>query len=392
MSEPSNAEKTASEENLVEEEESNARKSSARRKKKVSTRTPNAALKQTEMEGNTPAAASHDPGAGIAAEPAAVLGKPLVLAPELPPVQEDEANMEDLEVGPGPISCLPGCWFSIIEPGSVGVVQRCGGSYIGYQEPGCIPYCCWIDTINSVDLKVKQVRCHTDCKTLDNVTLKVTTVVTYKINKAKLKQAVFEIDDPENQMQAYADNIIRSALPSMELDQAYANKETLCHSITVELRKSMAQYGYNIYNALVTDLVPDHEVLQAMNAINAAKRKRVAAQEEAEAKKLMQVKEAEAEAEAKYLSGTGIARMRKAIAEGVKESMDTMTAAGISEQDAMRMMITTQYIDTLKDFANNGRSSAIMVPSGPGAASDVEAQVRNGFIAGSALRPQQQEM
>jgi len=327
--------------------------------------------------------------AGVPAEPAAVMGKPLSSALSS---ETENDDVKEVEVGPGPITCLPGCCFSIVAPGEVGIVQRFGGTFHGYQEPGCIPYCTCIDQITHVDLKVRQIHCSTDCKTLDNVTLRVTTVITYKINKFKLKQAVFEINDPEQQMKAYADNIIRSALPSMELDQAYSNKETLCNAIQRELRLSMAPYGYDIYNALVTDLVPDAEVLQAMNAINAAKRKRIAATEQAEAQKIMQVKQAEADAEAKYLSGTGIARMRRALADGVKESMETMTAAGISEKDAMHMMITTQYIDTLKDFANNPKASAIMVPCGPSAVKDLEAQVRDGFIVGRALSPEQQEM
>merc|ERR1712032_738373 len=104
--------------------------------------------------------------------------------------------------------------------------------------------------------------------------------------------------------------------------------------------------------------------------------------------------EAEAEAEAKFLSGQGIARMRKAMADGVRESMESMVSAGLTTQDAMQMMITTQYIDTLKEFAHNPNSSSIMVPSGPGAAGDLNQQIRDGFLTANALAsgPKQQRM
>ncbi len=39
----------------------------------------------------------------------------------------------------------------------------------------------------------------------------------------------------------------------------------------------------------------------------------------------MQVKAAEAEAESKYLSGVGVSRQRKAIVDGLRDSVDTFS-------------------------------------------------------------------
>ena len=79
--------------------------------------------------------------------------------------------------------------------------------------------------------------------------------------------------------------------------------------------------GYKIVNTLVTDLVPDRNVLRAMNDIETKKRERAAAQQAAEAKKVMVVMAAEAGKEARKLNGEGIADQRKAIVEGLKESV-----------------------------------------------------------------------
>ncbi len=48
----------------------------------------------------------------------------------------------------------------------------------------------------------------------------------------------------------------------------------------------MSTYGYVIVKTLITKVEPDAEVKQSMNEINAAQRKRVAAQELAEADKI----------------------------------------------------------------------------------------------------------
>lgn len=59
-----------------------------------------------------------------------------------------------------------------------------------------------------------------------------------------------------------------------------------------------------------------------MNDINAAQRKRAAAQELAEADRIKRVTEATAEAEAMEKAGEGIANQRKAIALGIKDSLE----------------------------------------------------------------------
>lgn len=279
-----------------------------------------------------------------------------------------------------------------VPAGHVGVVQFFG-DFQGYSEPGLMCLCWPIQEVRNVSLAVRQITCTTDCKTKDNVTMKVKTAVQYRIMKNRIKTAVFDILEPERQIEASVDNVVRSSVPAMDLDEAYANKDSLCQSILLSVSTMMSQHGFNIINVLVTDLAPDPSVLSAMNEINAARRQREAAVEQGEAQKLLQVKSAEADAEAKHLSGVGVARMRKAIAEGFRDSMTSMSGGGLSPQEAMHMMVTTQYLDTLKDFAQNPSQSSIMVPHGPGTVKDIEAQVRDGFVASNALsRPPQQAM
>ena len=80
---------------------------------------------------------------------------------------------------------------------------------------------------------------------------------------------------------------------------------------------------------LITRVEPDAEVKQAMNEINAAQRKRVAAQELAEADKIKVVTAAEAEAEKDRLHGVGIAQQRRAIVDGLAESIEELKNAHV---------------------------------------------------------------
>ena len=63
---------------------------------------------------------------------------------------------------------------------------------------------------------------------------------------------------------------------------------------------------------------------------SAQARLREAASEKADAEKILLVKAAEADAESKYLSGLGVAKQRKAIVDGLRD-----TISGFSEQVCM---------------------------------------------------------
>ena len=98
---------------------------------------------------------------------------------------------------------------------------------------------------------------------------------------------------------------------------------------------------------LITDIKPEASILAAMNKINAQRRRRAAALEKGEAEKFLKIKASEAEA--KRLAGVGMAGMRTAMAYGYLDSIQFMTNSGMTEAEALQMMLMTQYLDTLKD-------------------------------------------
>jgi len=105
----------------------------------------------------------------------------------------------------------------------------------------------------------------------------------------------------------------------------------------------------------VTDLSPDARVKASMNEINASRRLKEAAAHKAEADKTKQVKGAEAEAEARYLSGLGVARQRKAIVEGLQSSVADFSSEveGAKPKDVMDVLLLSQYFDTLSAVGAN---------------------------------------
>ena len=165
------------------------------------------------------------------------------------------------------------CCLSCIPTGSIGVVQKFG-EYQGWQEPGCSCICFPCTTVLPVSLAVSQLTCKSECKTKDNVTVVVVTAVQYRILKDMVKVATFDIASPQDQIRAEVDNVLRSTIPSMTLDESYEAKDKMVGEILESVRKAMGQYGYEILNVLITDIRPEKSVLDAMNQINASRRRR----------------------------------------------------------------------------------------------------------------------
>jgi regulator of protease activity HflC (stomatin/prohibitin superfamily) len=132
----------------------------------------------------------------------------------------------------------------------------------------------------------------------------------------------------------------------------------------------MEEYGYAIQKVLVTSIDPAQEVVNSMNAINAAQRDKVAAEEEGEADRIRKVKAAQAEAESKKLQGEGIAEQRKAIARGIKESTEMLRDSlgeEVPESAIMNMMLLTQAFDVQEAIGKSPNTKILFMPSGAGA-------------------------
>ena len=151
-------------------------------------------------------------------------------------------------------------------------------------------------------------------------------------------------------------NSILGHVPKLSLDETFEQQSGISVNVKTELDAIMTGFGFNILTALVTDIVPDSKVKDAMNDINAAQRAQVAAQARGEADKILKVKQAEAEAESKALQGKGIAAERQAIIDGLRASIENFreSVPGATAEDVMALVLLTQYFDTMRDIGTKG--------------------------------------
>ncbi|OIV90271.1 hypothetical protein TanjilG_08308 [Lupinus angustifolius] len=264
------------------------------------------------------------------------------------------------------------------------------GKFNDVLQPGChcLPWCLGYQIAGGLSLRVQQLDVRCETKTKDNVFVTVVASVQYRAVAEKASDAFYRLTNTREQIQSYVFDVIRASVPKLELDSVFEQKNDIAKSVEDELEKAMSTYGYEIVQTLIVDIEPDVNVKRAMNEINAAARMRLAANEKAEADKILQIKKAEGEAESKYLSGLGIARQRQAIVDGLRDSVLAFSSnvPGTSAKDVMDMVLVTQYFDTMKEIGASSKSSSVFIPHGPGAVRDIAVQIRDGLLQANAFQ------
>lgn len=233
-----------------------------------------------------------------------------------------------------------------------------------------------------IELRLLQSEIVVETKTKDNVFVTLNIATQYRVNESNVIDAYYKLIKPVSQIKSYIEDALRSSVPKLTLDELFEKKDEIALEVQNQVAEEMSTYGYEIVKTLITKVEPDAEVKQSMNEINAAPRKRVAAQELAEADKIKIVTAAEAEAEKDRLHGVGIAQQRKAIVDGLAESIRELKDAQVSlnEEQIMSILLTNQYLDTLNSFAEAGNST-VFLPGQPEGVEDIRTQILSALKA-----------
>jgi len=277
--------------------------------------------------------------------------------------------------------CIPCC--ICVSTSEVVVVERLG-KFDRMLPAGLGVVCCpWEQQAGKISFRVQQLDVRVETKTKDNVFLTAVVSVQYQVIREKVYQAFYSLTNTQQQITAHVYDVLRSQLPTLELDAVFEAKEDLALAVKNALSVQMNEYGYQILQALITDIDPDNRVKQAMNEINSAKRLKYAVAEKAEGQKILQVKSAEAEAEAKYLSGVGVAKQRKAIVDGLKTSIVDFSdgVKGATSKDVMDLLLLTQYFDCVRDVGSAKHCKTTFVPNGSGGS-----EMRNSLLQADAAK------
>ena len=202
----------------------------------------------------------------------------------------------------------------------------------------------------------------------DNVTWYIGLNVIYYIDddmndtaEGNIYKSIYNIDDPKTMMRSTIDEQLRAMMVTFSHKNIFEKREEIGEAIEARLREKLSTFGYRLDSIQVRDVKLEASVMAAMNKIVETQKLKEAALNEAEARKIMQVKEAEAEKESKILLWEGMAGQRMKIAEWFKESVDLIkqTDSSLNAEKVLQFLLDSSRIETLWNIGSKENSKLI---------------------------------
>ena len=267
------------------------------------------------------------------------------------------------------IAALTGNVFFVVKQQHAVIIERLGKFHriVGAGFHAKIPF---IDRkAATVSLRTMKNGFDIDVKTEDNVTIGLEVSAQYHVSydmgsgpaDSGVYKSYYMLQQPVAQMRDFITDA--SSIPVYTLDEVLAKKDDIAKDVNATVSEQMDAYGFTLVSTLITKIALPAEVEDSMNQINAAQRTKAAAQDLAEADRIRRVTEAKAEAEAMEKAGEGIANQRKAIALGIKDSLETIQETGVGNDEANQLFMFTQWTEMMSEFAKSGKAATVVLPT-----------------------------
>lgn len=231
------------------------------------------------------------------------------------------------------------------------------------------------------NMRVSQINVQLETKTLDNVFVTVVASTQFRVNPQDVATAYYELRDPAGQLRSYMEDALRSAIPALSLDDAFARKDDVASDVQKTVGAEMARFGFTVVKTLITAIDPSPQVKSAMDSINAAQREKEATRQRAEAQRIQIETQAAAEAEKTRLQGEGQANYRREIANGIVDQIKSLQAVGMDINNVNNVVLFNQYLDVMRSLSESNNTKTVVLPaSTPGGYQDLYEQVTKAML------------
>jgi len=206
--------------------------------------------------------------------------------------------------------------------------------------------------------------------TRDNVTIHVDSVVYWQITDPI--KAVYEMNDLVGGIVQLTITGMRSVMGEMDLDHTLSNRDAINSKLRLILDEATDKWGVKVTRVDVKNINPPEDVRITMEKQMTAERNRralvlqaegdrQAAITRAEGEKQAAVTRAEGEKQSAILQAEGAAQARLKNAEAESEAINRIAQA-IPEGDPAQYLITSRYIESLRDMTRTNNSKVIFMP------------------------------
>jgi regulator of protease activity HflC (stomatin/prohibitin superfamily) len=206
--------------------------------------------------------------------------------------------------------------------------------------------------------------------TRDNVTIHVDSVVYWQIMDPV--KAVYEMNDLVGGIVQLTITGMRAVMGEMDLDHTLSQRDQINAKLRIILDEATDKWGVKVTRVDVKNINPPEDVRITMEKQMTAERNRralvlqaegdrQAAITRAEGEKQAAVTRAEGEKQSAILAAEGAAQARLRNAEAESEAINRI-AQSIPGGDPGQYLITTRYIDSLRDMTRTSNAKVIFMP------------------------------
>ena len=202
--------------------------------------------------------------------------------------------------------------------------------------------------------------------TKDNVTMQIDTVVYFQITDPKLY--TYGVDNPINAIENLTATTLRNIIGELELDQTLTSRDIINSKMRAILDEATDPWGIKINRVEVKNILPPHDIQEAMEKQMRAERERREAILKAEGEKKSSILIAEGRKQSAILNAEAEKEAMVKAAEGQAEAIlkvNTAEAEAIKllkEAGADKSVLTLKSLESLEKVAN-GNATKIIVPS-----------------------------
>ncbi|MBI3952073.1 MAG: SPFH/Band 7/PHB domain protein [Acidobacteria bacterium] len=207
--------------------------------------------------------------------------------------------------------------------------------------------------------------------TRDNVTINVDSVVYWQITDPI--KTVYEVADLTGSIIQLTITAMRNVMGEMDLDYALTSRETINAKLRVILDEATHKWGVKVTRVEVKNINPPEDVRVTMEKQMTAERNRralvlqaegdkQAAIARAEGEKQAAITRAEGEKQSAILRAEGAAQARLKTAEAESEAIRRIASALGELGDPAHYLITSRYIESLKEMAESRNSKVVFMP------------------------------
>ena len=202
--------------------------------------------------------------------------------------------------------------------------------------------------------------------TKDNVTMRIDTVVYYRIFDAKLY--TYGVVDPINALENLTATTLRNLVGELELDGTLTSRDTINGKMTAILDDATDQWGMKVNRVELKNIIPPEEIQNAMEKQMKAERDRRETLLQAEGHKAAAITRAEGDKQAMILAAEGERDARIARAEGEAKAIYLAKKAeadglrALKEAGADSAVLELKKFEALVKMAN-GTASKLIIPT-----------------------------